>query len=397
MFQELLGEARRLLPEAIRLRRRIHASPELGLELPHTQRAVLDELAGLALEIETGGRTSAVVATLRGARPGPTLLLRADMDALPVQEESGVPFASEHAGVMHACGHDAHVAMLAAAARLLVDRREALAGSVKLVFQPGEEGHGGARILIEEGLLERAPRVDAAFAIHVDPTLPPGRVATRPGPILAASDVFSVDLVGRGGHASMPHDAVDPVPAAAELVLALQSFVTRRFDAFDPVVLTVTRLQAGTTHNAIPGRANVLGTVRSVSSAARRTAVEGLRRVAEGVAAAHGLEAKVHWFEGYPVTANDPRFAAFARGVARDLLGRDAAPEMRAPIMGAEDFSYVLERVPGALVFLGARPTDRTPAPLHSSRMVLDEEALAHGIALHAAVALRWLEEASAA
>jgi hippurate hydrolase len=375
----------------VRLRRRIHAHPELGLVLPETQRAILDALGDLGLELETGGSTSGVVAILRGARSGPTLLLRADMDALPMQEESGVEFASRRDGAMHACGHDAHVAMLAGAARLLAARRSALCGTAKLLFQPGEEGYGGARVLIEEGLLERTPRVDAAFALHVEPTQESGIVATRSGPILAASDVFSVDLLGRGGHASMPHQAVDPIPVAAELVLALQSLVTRRFDAFDPIVLSVTRVQAGTTHNTIPSQANLLGTVRSVSRRARETARDAVGRAAEGIAAAHGLEARLHWVEGYPVTVNDPEFASFVHGVARELLGPDAAREMEAPIMGAEDFSYVLERVPGALAFLGARPAGGGAEPLHSNRMRLDESVLATGIALHAAIALRYL------
>jgi hippurate hydrolase len=391
-LHSLLDEARDALPAAVRLRRRIHEQPELGLLLPETQRAVLEALEGLGLELETGGSTSAVLATLRGTQPGPTLLLRADMDALPMPEQSGVEYASRRDGAMHACGHDAHVAMLAAAARLLTRRRQALAGSLKLLFQPGEEGHGGARVLIGEGLLEAEPRVDAAFAIHVDPTLAPGRVATRPGPILAAADVFSVHVNGRGGHASMPHHAADPIPVACEIVLALQALVTRRFDAFDPVVLSVTRLEAGTTHNVIPPTASLLGTLRSVSESARSALHEGLKRVVEGVGAAHGLETKVDLIEGYPVTSNHAHFTRFAQQVARDLLGHGGAFELPAPIMGAEDFSYLLQRVPGSLVFLGVRPTQGEAHPLHSSRMRLDEAALAPGIALHAAVALRYLE-----
>ena len=233
-FVKLREEAEGLLPGAVELRRRIHSEPELGLVLPETQRAVLDAIGDLGLEVETGGRTSAVVATLRGDHPGPTLLLRADMDALPLVEETGLPFASRRQGSMHACGHDAHVAMLAGAARLLSRRRGDLAGTLKFLFQPGEEGYAGARILIEEGLLDAEPRVDGAFAIHVDSSLAPGRIATRPGPILAAGDVFSIDLAGRGGHASMPHLAVDPIPVACEIVMALQAMVTRRVDAFDP-------------------------------------------------------------------------------------------------------------------------------------------------------------------
>jgi len=399
MTQDLDGlrdEARAGLPDAIRLRRRLHENPELGLLLPDTQRAVLDALDGLDIEIATGGATSAVVATLRGAAPGPTILLRADMDALPMTEESGVPFSSQQDGRMHACGHDAHVAMLAGAARLLARRRGDFAGTVKLLFQPGEEGHAGARVLIGEGLLDAEPRVDAAFAIHVDPSLPRGRVATRPGPILASGDLISIDVVGRGGHASMPHLAVDPIPVACEIVMALQSLVTRRIDAFDPVVITITRIRAGTTGNVIPPHANLLGTLRSVSETARETARDGIRRVAEGIAAAHGVDAKVHVVPGYPVTVNHAEFAAFARGVASEVVGEGAVIDMRAPIMGAEDFSYVLQRVPGAMVFLGARPSEGAAEPLHSSRMRIDEDAMATGIALHAAVALRWLAQNAA-
>jgi hippurate hydrolase len=390
----LRAEARGLLPAVIELRRRIHRRPELGLTLPETQKAVLEALADLDLELHTGGATSAVLAVLRGSRPGPTLLLRADMDALPLQEDTNLPFRSERDGAMHACGHDAHVAMLAGAARLLAARRAQLPGTLKLLFQPGEEGYAGARVLIGEGLLDAEPRVDAAFAIHVDSSLPAGSVATRPGPLLAAGDVFSIDLVGRGGHAAQPHLARDPIPAACEVVTALQSVVTRQLYAFDPVVLSVTKIQAGTTANVIPERAHLLGTIRSVSERARRAVRERLERSVRGIAAAHGLEAAVHVIEGYPVTVNDGAFAAFARSVAADLLGGDRVVDLEAPIMGAEDFSYVLQRVPGALVFLGARAGGSDPFPLHSNRMVLDEAALADGVALHAAVALRYLGEA---
>jgi amidohydrolase len=388
----LREEARELLPRVVELRRRIHRRPELGLVLPETQKAVLEELADLELELHTGGATSAVVGVLRGGRPGPTLLLRADMDALPLQEETELPFRSERDGAMHACGHDAHVAMLAGAARLLARRREALPGTLKFLFQPGEEGHAGARVLIEEGLLEGEPAVEAAFAIHVDSSLPAGRVATRPGPLLAAGDVFAIDLIGKGGHAAQPHLALDPIPAVCEVVQALQGVVTRQMYAFDPVILSVTRIQAGTTANVIPERAHLLGTIRTVSERARTSVRERLERTVRGIAAAHGLEAKVHVLPGYPVTVNHAGFTAFARDVAAEVLGPEAPLDLPAPIMGAEDFSYVLERVPGAMVFLGARAAAGEAHPLHSNRMVLDESALADGVALHAGVALRWLE-----
>ncbi len=388
----LLDEARALMPEVVALRRRIHARPELGLELPETQRAILEALEGLDLELHTGGSTSAVVAHLTGGRPGPTLLLRADMDALPLDEDTGLEFGSRTEGAMHACGHDAHVAMLVGAAKLLASRREDVPGTLKFLFQPGEEGHGGARVLIEEGLLDATPRVEGAFAIHVDPSLPSGVVSTRPGPLLAAGDVFAIQVKGRGGHASQPHRARDPIPVACEIVGALQTLVTRRMHAFDPVVLTVTQVHAGTTHNVIPEDARILGTVRTVSAEARGKVEEHLRQLVKGVAEAHGVEAKIHVFHGYPVTVNHAGFASFAEEVGGAVLGPDRVAPLEVPVMGAEDFSYILERVPGAMVFLGARPGEGPAAPLHSNRMVLDEAAMAAGVALHAGVALRFGE-----
>ncbi len=387
--ERLLEDARKIQPQVVALRRSLHQEPELGLALPETRRRVLAALADLDLEVALHRRSDAVVATLRGARPGPAVLLRADMDALPMPEDTDLPFRSRREGAMHACGHDAHTAMLVGAARLLAARRDALSGDVVFAFQAGEEGHFGARIMIEEGLLECSPPVESAFALHVTPLLPPGTVITRSGPIMASADVFGIDLRGKGGHASMPHDCVDPVPVACEIVQALQTFVTRRVPAFDPVVLTVTRIQAGTTNNVIPEGAHLEGTLRSVSEASRRRAQEGIRRVVEGVASAHGVEASVAVVPGYPVTVNDADRVRFAIDVAGALLGEGRVLELPSPIMGAEDFSYVLERVPGAMLFLGVRPAGEiAPAPCHSNRMVLDEEGMVHGTALHAALAL---------
>lgn len=399
-LESLLSDAQRLSPAAVDLRRRIHAEPECGLELPATREKVLAALEGLGLEIRLHERTSGIVARLRGGRPGRTLLLRGDMDALPMPEDTELPFRSRHEGRMHACGHDAHTAMLALAARLLAARREALWGDVLFAFQPGEEGYAGARFMIEEGLLDGVDgegAVAGAFALHVAPQVPTGMVAMRPGVVMASADEFEIEVRGRGGHASMPQDCVDPIPVACELVQALQSFVTRRIAVTDPVVLTVTTLQAGTTDNVIPERAHMTGTLRALSEGARAQAREGMARVVEHVARAHGTEAEFTFHAGYPVTENDAGFAELAGGVARDLLGQQAVLPMPAPVMGAEDFSYVLQRVPGAMFFLGVRPPGPgEPAPCHSNRMLLAEEALAHGIALHAAVALRFLGEGGA-
>jgi hippurate hydrolase len=320
------------------------------------------------------------------------VLLRGDMDALPMPEDTGLPFGSKFPDRMHACGHDSHVSMLAGAARLLAERREAIAGEVVFMFQPGEEGAGGAEVMLREGL----PEVDAAFAMHVTPLMSTGLVGSRPGPLMASHDDFDLEVVGRGGHASMPHDTVDPVPIACEIVQALQSFVTREIPALDPGVLTVTSIEAGTAYNVIADAVKMRGTLRALSDRTRAKLLEGLPRIAEGIAHAHRAEARIELRPGYPVTANDPGFEAFAREVAADLLGPQSVIPLPEPVMGAEDFSYVLEKVPGAMFFLGCRPPGtRRAAPCHSSQMMLDEEAMVLGTALHVAVATRFLADAA--
>jgi hippurate hydrolase len=390
---EILDQARGLLDDTIELRRRIHRRPEIGLTLPRTQATVLEALDGLGLEVQTGKSTTSVVARLTGARPGPTLLLRADMDALPMREDTGLPFASEVEGAMHACGHDAHVAMLVGAARLLARRRATLPGSVLFMFQPGEEGYHGARVMIEEGLLDGEAPPAGAFALHVAHRHPAGVVATRPGPAMASGDTIQIVVRGRGGHASAPHDCLDPIPIACEIVQAFQTLVTRRVNVFDPAVVTIAKIEAGSTRNVIPETASLLGTVRTVSEATRERVLDGVRRVAEGVAAAHGAEVSAELIRGYPVTVNDAGFAEFVLDTARELLGPERAHRMLHPIMGSEDFSYVLQRVPGAMANLGTRPDSGPVFPNHSNRMLVNEAALATGIAMHAAVALRFFEQ----
>jgi hippurate hydrolase len=396
----LLNEARGQLSGIVELRRAIHREPELGLELPLTQAKVLEALQGLPLDIHTGQRTTSVMADLRGGQPGRTIILRGDMDALPLQEDTEVPFKSRFDGRMHACGHDAHTAMLAGAARILAAHQSELHGTVRFMFQPGEEGYAGAVVMMDEGLLD-APaggsKPTAAFALHATPRWTSGTVLTRPGPVLASTDNFTIEVRGRGGHASAPHMAADPVPVACEIVLALQSLVTRSVNVFTPGVLTVARIEAGTASNIIPEVARLRGTIRTLSAHTRSTLVDGLHRVAHGVCAAHGLDAEVHNDPGYPVTVNDADFARFVLDTGRDVLGPECCEEQPSPQMPGEDFAYVLEALPGAMASLGTRPTGfaEGEAPnAHSNRYMLNEDALASGMAMYAGVALAYLAAA---
>ena len=399
VLDAVVDEAGALQEGVVALRRQIHEHPELGLDLPDTQATVLEALDGLPLTVSTGASTTSVVAVLDGDEPGPTVLLRGDMDALPMPEDTGLEYASRVDGAMHACGHDAHTAMLVGAARLLASRRGSLRGRVAFMFQPGEEGHAGARHMLDEGLLataaEGAQPVSMAFAIHQSPTIPSGMIACKGRSIMASADEFQLTITGRGGHASMPHHAGDPIPVAAEIISAIQTMVTRRVDAFDPAVVTVAKLRAGTTTNVIPETATMWGTIRAVSAKTRESVMADLERVATGVASAHGASASLEILpNGYPVTVNDEDAARFALDTAARLFGAGAAVELPQPVMGAEDWSYVLEQVPGAMAFLGTRPSGvptAEVAPNHSNRMVLDEDAMAVGVATYAAVALRWL------
>jgi hippurate hydrolase len=385
----------------VAIRRRLHRRPEIGIELPETQAVVVEELRALGLTPRLGRELSSVTAFIDGGSPGPTVLLRADMDALPVREATGLDFASEVDGAMHACGHDTHVAMLLGAARLLVERRASFAGRVLLDFQPGEEGRHGARLMLEEGLLDVPTDggfgpVSAAFAIHITARYPTGTINFRPGAQFAAGDRITITVRGAGGHASSPHLALDPVPIAAEIVLALQTIRSRRINTFEPMVLTIGSLSAGTTSNVIPETAVLQGTVRTTSEEVRTRAHELIRHIPAGIAAAHGGTAEVELGAGYPVTINDEGIATLVSDTAMELFGDDRVERMPWPTMGSEDFSYVLQRVPGAIVFLGATPADLDPTQVpqtHSNKVVLDESAMPAGVALHVAVAMRLLEQ----
>ena len=392
---ELLEQARGFSDAIIALRRAIHAEPELGLHTPRTRDKVRQALAHLPLEWREGPSTTGLVATLKGkAGNGRRVLLRGDMDALPMTEDTGLPFSSTITGAMHACGHDTHTAMLAGAAEVLCARAGQLAGEVQFMFQPGEEGYHGARFMLDDGLIDPLP--DAAFALHIMPNSPHGMVAGRTGALLASADQFDIVVKGRGGHASMPHDALDPVPVACEIVTAIQAMVTRRFPVADPVVATVAKIEAGTAHNVIANFATLKGTLRTLSPDNRARLRQALEQLATHIAQAHGMTAELVITPGFPVTVCDARAVDLGEKVVREIAGDHAFQRLDHPIMGAEDFSYVLEKVPGAMFFLGVAHEGadwRSCCSIHSTRMMVDESVLPLGTAVLAGCAQRFLAE----
>lgn len=404
--QELAAE---FAPEIVALRRELHRDPEIGLHLPHTQRRILEALEPLGLEITLGKGLSSITAVLRGGadsatgaeegKDRPVVLLRGDMDGLPVTELVDVPFKSTN-GAMHACGHDLHVAGLVGAAKILHAMRDELAGEVIFMFQPGEEGPGGAKPMIEEGLLEAAGRrADAAYGLHVISNEAPRGIWTgRPKTLMAAPDNLRVKFIGQGGHGSMPFRANDPVPALCEAVLALQTMVTQHFDIFDPIVITVGKIAGGSKENIISDSAEFEATVRSFSQESRARVEQLSARLLNGIAEAHGLRAEVEFEQVYPVTVNDEAEFAFTQGVIEKLFGAERFQLMENPVPGGEDFSYVLEEVPGSYVFLSAcaQQDPREADGNHSPRANFDDSVLPDGAALLAELAVRRIKRAEA-
>jgi hippurate hydrolase len=391
----LRSDADALQTDLAALRRDLHRIPEIGLNLPRTQERVLAALRPLPLETTVGHGLSSITAVLRGARPGPVVLLRADMDALPVTESADNPYVSEIDGRMHACGHDLHTAGLVGAATLLAERRHDLAGDVVFMFQPGEEGYDGAGHMIAEGVLGAAGRpVDYAYGLHVlSSMIPRGRFTSRRGPLMAAADGLFVRVLGAGGHGSRPHSALDPISVAAEMVSALQTMVTRRFDVFDPVVITVGSFHAGTQRNIIPDDATFEATVRTFHPQTRERVGAYAIELCESIAAAYGLRVDASYRQEYPVTVNDPAEHDFVAASIAETFGPDRYEELAVPVTGSEDFSRVLAEVPGCYVFLGACVGEDplAAASNHSPRATFDDAVLADGAAMLADLALRRL------
>ncbi len=383
---------RGVVPAATELRHDLHAHPELGYEEHETARRIAEQLRELpGLDITTGVAGTGIVATMNGDAPGRCVALRADMDALPIREETGLPYASRNDGKMHACGHDGHMSCLVGAAKVLTRIADELPGKVKFIFQPAEEGGGGGRAMCDAGALND-PEVDAIFGLHGWPGLAFGTIGTRPGPILASQDRWTLTVRGRGGHAAWPHHSIDPIVRASHIVTALQTIVSRSIDPLNAVVVTVGEFHAGTASNIIPDTAELSGTLRALNEDDRSLAAEQLQRIAEQTAASFGASADVEIHRGYPVLINDPAAAAFVQKVAGEVIGQQSVVSDMAPVMGAEDFAFYAQRIPAAFWCLGVRKGDESAQPrLHQSSYDFPDDALALGIRMHCEIAMRYL------
>lgn len=389
--QSVRERAQALTDFLVATRRDIHAYPELGSQERRTPALIVATLKPLGLEIHEGVGGTGVVAVLRGAHPGPTLALRADMDALPLNEEGERSYRSTVPGVMHACGHDGHVTMALGAARVLHELRDHLHGNVKFLFQPAEETYGGASEMIAGGCLTQDPPVDAVFGLHIEPSGAAGELHVRDGAIMASSDVVRVTVQGRGGHASEPHACIDPVPPAAQIITNLQMMVTRGFDVNNPLVISITFLQAGSAFNIIPSEVVLAGTVRTVDPVVRAEMPARIEHLARHTAAAFGASADVAYVNGSGVVVNHAGFTDFVRQVIGAARGSESVIEVEHPMMGAEDFGLYLEYVPGTFAFLGARPAHQEAFPLHHAQFDFDERALPVGVEILSTVALEYL------
>jgi amidohydrolase len=362
-----------------RHRRHFHVHPELSMQEFETASYIERQLRQLHLdEVRTGIGKTGVLGTLRGGRPGPVTLLRADIDALPVSETSDVEYRSTKPGVMHACGHDAHIAILLCAATELARRRAEIPGTLVFCFQPGEEGYAGNKLMIEDGALED-PHVDRCFALHVFSGLEVGKIGVRDGPFFASSDEFHLTIHGKGGHGAMPERAIDPIVAGAQFITMLQTIVSREVAPKDPAVFTVGKFHAGSTFNVIPHEAHMEGTVRSFDRDVRASMPERMERILRGLSEAMRIEYEMKYRWGYPPTVNDPAMNEIVCAVGKDLLGAENVVFPHDIVMWAEDMSYMLEQRPGAYFIVGARGPERGIFPQHSASYDIDEHALEVG------------------
>jgi amidohydrolase len=375
-----------LIDRVIALRRDFHRHPELGFEEDRTAGIVAARLRELGYEVHTGIATTGVVGVMTGTAPGKTIMLRADMDGLPIDEENTIEYKSTHPQTMHACGHDGHVAILLGAAELIAQRRGELAGTICLVFQPAEEGKGGGAEMVRQGVLERFG-IERAYGLHLSSGHPVGQLGFREGPIYASSDSLEITIEGRGGHGAAPHLSIDPIYVAGEFIVAVQQVVSRQIDPIEPAVVTIGAIHGGTTHNVIPSRVHLLGTVRAFNPEVRAAMGERIERVLKGVCDTAGATYDFAYLWRYPVTSNDAEQTQYVKALAQASIGADAVAEV-PQIMGAEDFSFFAQKVPACFYTLGAASGPDSSWPHHHARFDIDEAALAVGVRMMTAIAL---------
>jgi amidohydrolase len=383
-------KAETLSDRLVEIRRDLHENPEIGLEEIRTSAIAAEELSRLGLEVKTGIGSTGVAGLLTGGSPGRTIAIRADMDALPIKEDTGLAYASKNDGVMHACGHDGHVAMALGAASILAEIRADIKGNVKFIMQPAEESYGGAKEMVEEGVLED-PRVEAIIALHIDTREPPGKLTIKAGPIGASAAVFMISINGKGGHGSEPHECIDPIHVATHAIAAIQTMIPRTLDARDPVVVSVCSIQSGTAFNVIPESVHFGGTVRTLSDKRREEMPEKLEEVVRGITSTFGAGYDFAYIQGAPVPANEPEMTRLMERVAAELWGAESVVDMGMPHMGAEDYSYYMQKVPGVMGMLGARKENGTVYPPHHPKFDFDERCLPRGAELLAATAIEFL------
>ena len=376
----------RLSDDVVLIRRDLHMHPELGFREHRTAGIIADRLRALGYEVDEGIGTTGVVGVLRGSRAGRTIMLRADMDALPILEERDHAYRSQADGTMHACGHDGHVAILLGAAAMIAERRDEVAGTVVLLFQPAEEGLGGAKAMIDDGVIERFG-IERAYGLHLNTLYPTGVLGFREGPMYASSDSIEIEVIGVGGHGAAPHYAVDPIFTAASFVTNVQQVVSRMVDPLEPAVVTIGAIHGGTTHNVIPRTTKMLGTVRAFTDDVRNAMPERIERVLRACCDASGATYEYDYIWRYPVTANDPAQTQYARALAGATVGEQLVVDA-AQLMGAEDFSFFAQRVPSCFYTLGCSGGPQTSYPHHSSLFDIDEGALPNGVAMMTALAL---------
>ncbi|HEY44085.1 MAG TPA: amidohydrolase [Anaerolineae bacterium] len=390
-ISQFVHQSNALADEIVALRRDFHRHPELGFQEHRTAGVVAEAMTDLDLEVHTGIAETGIVALMVGGKPGPTVLLRFDMDALPVQEETGAPYASTHDGVMHACGHDGHTAIGITVAKLLHEHRASLPGVVKFVFQPAEEGMGGAERMVAEGVLEN-PRPDYSLAMHLWNDKPRGWIGIKPGPIMAGAEMFEIVIRGKGGHGAAPHQAIDPVLAAAQITIALQSVVSRNVDPRKSAVVSVTQFQAGEAFNIIPSHAIIRGTIRTFTPEVRDLVLQRVEEVSRGVAKAMGCDTKIEITQLTPPVVNDHAVARMLKSLAESMFP-EATIDTNEFTMGSEDMAFLMEGIPSAYLFVGSSDSSRNlDAPHHNPHFDFDEAVLPIASSLVAASAWRLLE-----